>query len=353
MARSFCVTILAMVLSGALTEDIDAAQAWGSIAISGGSAVFKNSVWEAGYVSNGAETCLNDLKPAGMTGTIVGGYCDCSSSRGTLSSASVTAENADSMSAHLSWAAGDAQMTMFKDRMILRTAYSSNSWNVGDQIGGSDWVIYGMENWKRTVAGTPYPSCYFSRGADAGCANCGSGDGNPTALLYKNWFILGVIRSDGIGYGRVIDNTLDIIKLLPWNKGYEIFWHAHTSYIYLTKGGQNKIISRGKAIVDWIAGGAYPASDAGTAVTQRTGPTIKDAQIVCTPSAVTIRGIADGVYKMELLRLDGSVVVASRGQTNTGDRQLSLRGLPQGVYVVRLLAPAGAMTKMIMVEQGI
>ncbi len=253
------------------------AAAWGSIDISENplKVTFQNDKILATYENWGSETVIKKLYAKGNLTNIAGNCIDACASRKKLTAAKIIDEKEDRITAELNWGGQTvSHITLYKSVPVLKIdQIKGGSPNIVDATNGfKEYMIYGMENWKRPL--NKYPKCYYYSG-DKYCADQ-NGEANknddPKELLYKNWFITGLYKSqsEGIGYGRVIDSKVKILKLLDWGgRGFEYFWNNHVAYLYVVTGGKKELNDLGKAITDWAVAGEMGLPGTGSSVVLR------------------------------------------------------------------------------------
>jgi hypothetical protein len=206
------------------------------------------------------ENVIKDLYLKGVDVNMAGNCIDACASRKALTEAKVIEDDSDKLTAELKWGGHTtSHITMYRDSPVMKIDQKSgNAPNIVDASAGlKNIVCHGSDQWKREI--NTYPKCYYYIN-DKHCAeqngDQGSSDGDPGALLYNDWFVMGVHNNDGVGYGRVMAKTVKIIKFLDWGgRGFEYFWNNHVGYLYVTDKGGDEILKMGRKIADWANAG--------------------------------------------------------------------------------------------------
>jgi len=200
------------------------------------------------------------------------GYGD---GRGERTTARVVQSTGRETTVLLEWGEGviREEVSLFPGEPVIRFHYLDYGVNVVDILGPGGaqrgvYVAHGADEWQAQRADNTnasfrneenehnrltadlfptYPNPLYRRAW------------GPSALEYRGWFIIGLYdEGTGAGVGRLMPfDTVDVLKLLK-GRGFEFFpcfgrEHCpYTGYLYLTSGGADALLDRGRGLVDRI-----------------------------------------------------------------------------------------------------
>ncbi|MBN1670160.1 MAG: fibronectin type III domain-containing protein [Kiritimatiellae bacterium] len=228
--------------------------------------------------SQGVEHPIRDWIIKSAAEDQVDNYIDACAQRGPCTSASVSAETADSKTVRLLYTNAESEYTMFRDSPVIRVRYSTypaswaNTVDIGTPggAGSGEYRFFGEADYERDVRGFAlYPDSYWNTydgGAYAGDPPAGG------ALNLNNHMIMAVGNpANGRGFGRVmpifennVRGGVRIVKLLS-RRGFETFPRtgqsyapAYTGYLYVFTNGLDHAVAMGQAILngEMLVGGA-------------------------------------------------------------------------------------------------
>ena len=246
----------------------DSSDTWGSVRVSkdkqgGWNVYFDNSEIFVHYgTGNNSEGYIKDFNVKAKNANLHGNIIDAAAHRSRITNARIINNSSIKKTVRVTWIGNElfpypavSDISIFPDSKYLRIDYIECAFAHIAEWGYGEWGTYKIYGYD--IADPPlYEKCFYWENSNYGCegeyVNWKGIEGDPSSLLYKGWFILGVYDSKGVGYGRVLKGEdIHTIKLLS-KTGFEIFIKnlPTTSYLFTVTQGADEVISIGKMLVD-------------------------------------------------------------------------------------------------------